>query len=225
VAAAVAHAPQVLPVLCCAVCLPTPPMRLQPRRGGLPLLLVLWASFPGAAIGRLLLDEDFSCASIGCNATHGITNYSYWRWSTTGSKQSYLRVGAAEHGRQGNEVDFSVTYCPPPNPNPQHLGCYRSELALQRRNQGKLIDWRRGLGSSERWFGFSNRLLNFRWAPSPQTPPHCLAPSTKLQLMEIICACVLACVAAGTRRTRSTGRPSSCTAEAESRSGSPSTPC
>ena len=35
----------------------------------------------------LLLDTNFSCDSIGCNRTHGITNFSFWRWSTTGSRQ------------------------------------------------------------------------------------------------------------------------------------------
>ena len=84
----------------------------------------------------LLLAEDFSCASIGCNATsHGITNYTYWRHSTTGSKRSSLTIGPAGSGRAGNAVNFSVTYCAPPTPNPKHLGCYRSELALQHRIQ------------------------------------------------------------------------------------------
>jgi hypothetical protein len=64
-------------------------------------------------------------------------------------------------GRPGNEVDFSVDWCAPPNPNPTHLGCYRSELALQRNIQDTMIDWTEGIGSSERWFGFSNRLINF----------------------------------------------------------------
>ena len=50
-----------------------------------PAILLLLA---GPASAALLLDEDFSCASIGCNSTHGITNYSYWRWATTGSAQS-----------------------------------------------------------------------------------------------------------------------------------------
>ena len=72
-----------------------------------------------------------------------------------------MKIGPAAAPRSGNEVDFSVLWCQPPNPNPKHLGCYRSELALQRRVQDTLIDWRRGTGSSERWFGFSNRLLNF----------------------------------------------------------------
>ena len=80
----------------------------------------------------LLLDEDFSCASIGCNATHGITNDSYWRWSTTGSAQSSMAIGQAGGERTGNAVSFHVDWCPPPDPNPKHLGCYRSELALQR---------------------------------------------------------------------------------------------
>ena len=112
----------------------------------------------------LLLAEDFSCASIGCNATsHGITNYTYWRHSTTGSKRSSLTVGPAGSGRAGNAVNFSVTYCAPPTPNPKHLGCYRSELALQHRIQGSLVDWETGIGSSVRWFGFSNRLLDFVW--------------------------------------------------------------
>lgn len=64
-------------------------------------------------------------------------------------------------GRPGNEVDFTVRWCQPPNPNPDKRGCYRSELALQRDVQSTLIDWSVGVGSSERWFGFSNRLLNF----------------------------------------------------------------
>jgi hypothetical protein len=29
--------------------------------------------------------------------------------------------------------------------------------------QDTLIDWKVGVGSSERWFGFSNRLLNFSY--------------------------------------------------------------
>ena len=111
--------------------------------------------------GALELDEDFSCAEIGCNSTHGITNYSYWRWSTTKSKQSSLSIGPAENGRTGNAVTFDVIYCPPPNPNPDHLGCYRSELALQRDVQDSLIPWTPYIGSNERWFGFSNRLVNF----------------------------------------------------------------
>lgn len=134
------------------------------------LLLLLLSGRQARA--ALLLDEDFSCAQIGCNATHQITNYSYWRWSTTGSRQSYLTIGRAQRGRAGNEVNFSVEWCPPPVPNPQHLGCYRSELALQRRMQGTLFDWQRingtvsGWAGSERWFGFSNRLLNFSWVTS-----------------------------------------------------------
>lgn len=97
----------------------------------------------------LLLDEDFSCRLMGC-AGHYITNFTYWRHSTTGSNQSYLDIGPAGAGRSGNEVNFSVSWCPPPNPNPQHLGCYRSELALQRDVQATMIDWEPGVGSSER---------------------------------------------------------------------------
>ena len=130
---------------------------LVPRRPAILLLLL------GSASAALLLDEDFSCASIGCNATHGITNYSYWRWSTTGSAQSSMAIGQAGGGRAGNAVSFHVDWCPPPDPNPRHLGCYRSELALQRAVQDTLIDWRPGVGSSERWLGFSNRLRNFTY--------------------------------------------------------------
>jgi hypothetical protein len=121
------------------------------------LLLLLAA----AVQAKLILDEGFTCAEMGCNATHGITNYSYWRWSTTGSAQTRMSIGPAAPPRTGNEVDFNVQWCKPPNPNPEHLGCYRSELALQRKVQDTLVDWKPGVGSSERWFGFSNRLLNF----------------------------------------------------------------
>ena len=86
-----------------------------------------------------LLDEDFSCAMMGC-AGHQVTNLSYWRHSTTGGKQGYLTIGPATGGRSGNEVNFSVTYCRPPNPTPEHLGCYRSELALQRDVQAKALE-------------------------------------------------------------------------------------
>jgi hypothetical protein len=97
----------------------------------------------------LLLDEDFSCRMMGC-VGHDITNLTYWRHSTTGSNQSYLSIGPAGAGRSGNAVNFSVSWCPPPDPNPQHLGCYRSELALQRDVQATMIDWKPGEGSSER---------------------------------------------------------------------------
>jgi hypothetical protein len=121
------------------------------------------ATCPAPAIAALLLSEDFGCASMGCNSSHGITNYSYWRWSTTGSQQSHMDIRNASHGRRGNEIEFSVKYCPPPNPNPHHAGCYRSELALQRSVENSLIDWAVGKGSSRRWFGFSNRLVDFAW--------------------------------------------------------------
>ena len=75
----------------------------------------------------------------------------------------YPTIGQAGGGRTGNAVSFHVDWCPPPDPNPKHLGCYRSELALQRAVQDTLIDWRPGVGSSERWFGFSNRLRNFTY--------------------------------------------------------------
>lgn len=121
--------------------------------------------FVGACLSTLLLDEDFSCREIGCNRTHGITNYTYWRWSTTGSAQAYMTIGPAALPRTGNEVAFSVDYCAPPNPNPKHLGCYRSELAL--RKHDTLFDWNVGVGTSERWFGFANRLLNFTFDDTP----------------------------------------------------------
>ena len=50
-----------------------------------------------------------------------------------------MSIGPAS-GRRGNSVKFMVDYCAPPNPNPDHLGCYRSELALQRDVQDSLID-------------------------------------------------------------------------------------
>jgi hypothetical protein len=137
--------------------------RRAPQQLLLRVLLVLLSRCCHAT-ALLLLDEDFSCASIGCNATHGITNYSYWRWSTTGSAQSSMRIGPASGGRAGNEVAFHVDWCPPPNPNPTHLGCYRSELALQRSIQDTpMADWKVGVGGSSRWFGFSNRLLHFTY--------------------------------------------------------------
>jgi hypothetical protein len=102
---------------------------------------------------------------MGCNSTHGITNYTYWRWSTTGSGQAAMSIGPAAAPRTGNEIDFGVAWCKPPNPNPKHEGCYRSELAVVRA-QDKLVDWKAGVGSSERWFGFSNRLLNFSFDSS-----------------------------------------------------------
>lgn len=129
--------------------------------------LLAFLCTPSVAMASLLLDADFSCAEIGCNASHGITNYSYWRHSTTDSRQSFLSVGPASGGRAGNQLNFSVNYCDSPNPNPKHLGCYRSELALQRSIQDTIVDWKTGFGSSERWFGFSNRLLDFVWESDP----------------------------------------------------------
>jgi len=132
--------------------------------------LFLWSCFVAS---KLLLTEDFSCASLGCNATSQPTDYSKWRWSTTGSAQAYLRLANASGGRPGSEVDFSVEYCLPPKPNPEKLGCYRSELALQRARQGELVDWTVGAGSSARWFGFANRLpANLTWdRAAPQSGP------------------------------------------------------
>jgi arylsulfatase A-like enzyme len=125
-----------------------------------------------AATGKLLLAEDFSCASIGCNSTQQPTNYTRWRWSTTHSHQVHLHVQPASPPRRGNAVFFSVDYCEPPSPNPDHLGCYRSEFALQRSLQDTLIDWQVGVGSSERWFGFSNRLpSNYTWDWDPLGGP------------------------------------------------------
>ena len=117
----------------------------------LPLLLLLQQAIKRTPVvrGALLLDEDFSCRMMGCMGHH-ITNLTYWRHSTTGSNQSYLAIGPAGAGRSGNAVNFSVSWCPPPDPNPQHLGCYRSELALQRDVQDTMIDWKVGEGSSER---------------------------------------------------------------------------
>ena len=139
-----------------------------------PLLLaatlLLLSAFSGTTRAALLLDEDFSCGEIGCNATGGITNYSYWRWSTTNSLQGTMKVHPASHGRTGSQVDFNVTFCAPPSPNPKHLGCYRSELALQRAIQNSLIDWKPTIGSSERWFGFSNRLIDFTWDTTVSIP-------------------------------------------------------
>ena len=112
----------------------------------LPLMLLVEQRVSQAA---LLLDEDISCRMMGC-VGHTITNLSYWRHSTTGSNQSYLTIGPAGGGRSGNEVNFSVSWCRPPNPNPEHLGCYRSELALQRDVQATLIDWKPGEGSTAR---------------------------------------------------------------------------
>ena len=68
---------------------------------------------------------------------------------------------------------FSVDYCRPPAPNPTHLGCYRSELALQHDIQDSLVDWVVGRGSSERWFGFSNSVpANYTWdLTAPQNGP------------------------------------------------------
>lgn len=118
----------------------------------LPLLLLMpWTAARSGlgALAALLLDEDFSCRMMGCDS-HRITNLTYWRHSTTGSNQSYMSIGPASGGRTGNEVNFSVSWCRPPHPNPQELGCYRSELALQRDVQATLIDWTRGEGSSQR---------------------------------------------------------------------------
>jgi len=58
-------------------------------------------------------------------------------------------------------AEFTAQWCQNPSPNPLLEGCYRSELAL---NSGyikahpSVIDWETGVGSSERWFGFSNRI-------------------------------------------------------------------
>merc|ERR1711871_489052 len=93
------------------------------------------------ANAALLLSEDFSCASLGCNASAQPTNYSLWRWSTTGSAQAYMHLSNATDPNRGSEVQFAVEYCDPPRPNPNHLGCYRSELALQRTHQNDIIDW------------------------------------------------------------------------------------
>ena len=112
-------------------------------------LLLLLAAGAHAA---LLLNEDFSCASLGCNETAQPTNYSLWRWSTTGSAQAYMHLANATDTARGTAVHFDVEYCDPPSPNPTHLGCYRSELALQRAHQNDIIDWASwpGKGSSVR---------------------------------------------------------------------------
>ena len=143
--------------------LPAELAAMGPRQLAAPLALALLLAASGTADAALLLDEGFGCGQIGCNVSGGITNYSYWRWSTTNSLQGTMAVHAADHGRTGRQVDFNVTFCPPPSPNPEHLGCYRSELALARSIQSSLIDWQPNVGSSERWFGFSNRLLDFTW--------------------------------------------------------------
>jgi len=91
-----------------------------------------------------------------------------------------MHVGAAAATRAGSAVTFRVDYCQPPNPNPTHLGCYRSELALQRDVQDTLIDWQAGVGSSERWFGFSNRLVSFSFDGSAPGTPSGPAPPTPL---------------------------------------------
>ena len=119
-------------------------------------LLCVFILFIRLANCDLLLSTDFDCSEIGCNATNQPTNYTFWRyqnkaswqklfmrWSTTGSHQSFLTLQNATQGRKGNEVRFSVDFCPPPDPNPKHFGCYRSELALQRSKQNSLIDWTR----------------------------------------------------------------------------------
>ena len=43
------------------------------------LAFAVWAIILWCCDAKLLLDEGFSCAEMGCNTTHGITNYSYWR--------------------------------------------------------------------------------------------------------------------------------------------------
>ena len=129
--------------------------RVAAARAGMAVGAVL---APLNALAALLLSEDFSCRSLGCNATLQPTNYSLWRWSTTGSAQAYLGVHDSGDPARGSEVSFAVEYCDPPSPNPTHLGCYRSEFALQRSIQDSLIDWKTHVGSSVRWFGFANRL-------------------------------------------------------------------
>ena len=63
------------------------------------LVLIMVPSFLSPlSTGGLLLDEDFSCAVMGCNSSGGITNYSYWRYSTTGSKQGSIGIGEAQGG-------------------------------------------------------------------------------------------------------------------------------
>ena len=64
-------------------------------------LLLLLAAGAHAA---LLLNEDFSCASLGCNETAQPTNYSLWRWSTTGSAQAYMHLANATDTARGTAV-------------------------------------------------------------------------------------------------------------------------
>ena len=122
--------------------------------------LVLIVSTRGAA-GALLL--DFKPTHLGQNSTHQPTNYSVWRWSTTGGHNATMVLS---NGSRGTQVDFGVGYCEynasggpgghnPYPPTHDVFGCYRSELSLQRAIQDMVIDWQPGVGSSVRWFGLA----------------------------------------------------------------------
>ena len=191
----------------------------KPLVGPLRLLALLLPT----AHAALLLDEDFSCAMMGC-AGHHISNLSYWRHSTTGGKQGYLTIGPATGGRSGNEVNFSVTYCRPPNPNPEHLGCYRSELALQRDVQDTLIDWKAGEGSSQ-------RCQSTPPLPTPRCSPP-FSPSISYpfaadcrQGLASQTGCWTSAGKAPPLTTASTAPPSSCMARTSSRVGTAATLC
>ena len=61
--------------------------------------------FLGVASSLLL---DFKPTDLGLNSTHQPTNYSVWRWSTTGGHNASMVLS---NGSRGTQVDFGVGYC------------------------------------------------------------------------------------------------------------------
>ena len=125
---------------------------------------------------------------LGQNSTHQPTNYSVWRWSTTGGHNATMVLS---NGSRGTQVDFGVGYCEynasggpgghnPYPPTHDVFGCYRSELSLQRAIQDMVIDWQPGVGSSVRWFGLALLLpKSYAWDARAQQRPVISDPRRK----------------------------------------------
>ena len=77
--------------------------------------------------------DKYKLACMYTNASRlhlaGITNYTYFRWSTTGSHQVSMAIFNATD-RPGNEVRFRADWCQPPDPNPDLLGCVNTNDSL-----------------------------------------------------------------------------------------------
>lgn len=125
--------------------------------------------FSVLSLGALLLDEAQLAKHLGRNTSNQPTNYSYWRWSTTGGHQGEIHLSKGDRGAQ---VDFEVQYCDYDNSSgtdpypPDHdvFGCYRSELAVRRDVPNPLEPWTAYVGGSKRWFGLSLKLpVDFSW--------------------------------------------------------------